>query len=130
MKKLPLLALFFVGCTNNKLEIKNAEVTSVSMDILTPFGIDCDVFDTIFSYKLERNYVPSDDLTKLAILLSKAQTTSVTSIDVRGKLIITTFDNKTKMLCFDTFGRFYDGIKYTENEPLLKFLKTKKLVTP
>jgi len=130
MKKLPLLALLFIGCTSSKPEIKNATVISASLDILTPFDIDCDLLDSLLPSSLKTNYVANGDLTRLATLLSNPQTTSDTSIDVRGKLIVTTYDNKTKTLCFDKFAVFYDGAKYTENEPLLEFLKTKKLITP
>lgn len=131
MTKPCFFILLLVGCASKSPNnIKQANVTAASFRIETPFALNCEQFETNLTQEKQTRAVKGEDLAELAGVLTKSDTISKTSLDIRGELLITFQDNKNEKLCFNQFGVFYDGVKYFKNERLLQFLLLKKLAIP
>jgi hypothetical protein len=131
MTKLCFFTLLLIGCASKSLNnIKQANVTAASFGIETPFALNCEQFETNLTQEKQTKVVKGEKLAELSELLTKSDTISKTSIDVRGELLITFQDNKNEKLCFNKFGVFHDGMKYIKNERLLQFLFREKLAIP
>ena len=130
MKRLLLILLIFITISSTAQKIDSIEVHSIPLSIETVYAIPCSAnFDKGFSSSLIiKKITRRDTLSNIESLLDRFTSQKMTSIDVRGHLLIV-YPHKTQQICFDRLGDFYKGGRYFTNIQLFQFLKLNRLIS-
>lgn len=126
MNKIFLLFLsYFIQIFTAKTQtINQIKIISIPIYTTTIIRVTCGQFDKEFNDSSKKTIFLNgkDDIKKVNLLLNKEQPIAYNEIDVRGEIILYFNCNKTKKICFDAFGNFFDGAKGFENKLLYQFL--------
>jgi len=125
-----LMIITFWGSITNAQKVVKVEIHSIPLLLETDSDIRCDEnLDSNFPNDIIiKKIVEQTILKKIRKLLLGFESSNEKSIDVRGYLLIIYESDKSRKICFNRFGDFYEFGRYSTNRTLFDFLKMNNLI--
>lgn len=118
MKKLLFILSFILNALiANSQTIAHVTIISAPLSTTSIIDISCEHFDFNFGgLKKTVAIQQAKCLRNIKFLLDRFKVQKEGPLDTRGVLIIQYTNKKSKRICFDQFGNFFDGKNYLKNK--------------